>query len=503
MIYSLKFKFIVASLLIVSVIMSITTWKDIKDTRHRLLEGQREKAKLLSQGVMYSIHNLMLRNRWNDLQSMVEDIVTDSTEIKELRIFLPDSGEIVTSSEPQEIGDRIYASDMQVYTSRKYKDAVLMEKNGSTYASKLSPIHNKTECQRCHDHKRDVLGVLDLEVSLAGIDESIRASKKKHLEDTLIIFLILSGGILLVVGILIDRPITNIIHTIETIEKGDLTVRMEDGNDEFGIMARSFNSMLDSVAKSNREVEKCHSLQMERAAKLASLGEIISGIAHEIKNPLAGISCAVQVFQSELEEGDDRKVITSEILNHIKRLDNIVKGLLNYARPIPPQMRNQKISEVLDKAVFFVYPEAKKHNVTIETHLEEEIPDILMDSDQMQQVFLNLMINAVQAMPDGGNLKIVASESDKFSMDICNGSGSQLSGHKAIKVIFEDNGHGIEPEMQKSIFDPFITKKSRGTGLGLSISQRIVREHGGNIVVSSEVNKGTTFTVYLPETSDM
>ncbi len=502
MLNTLKFKFIIASLLIISVIMSISTWRDIKDTKQRLLESQKAKAELMSQGVMHSISVLMLRNKWKDLQSMIENMAKDSSEIKELRIFLPDNGQIVSSSESHELGTRIYAEDMEIYNSRKWREVFILEKSGLRYASKLTPINNNTECRNCHEQSIKVLGVLDMEVSLSGIDESIRSSVKNHLEDSLIAFLIMGGGVLLVVGLLIDRPIINMINTIKKIESGDLSVRMEKGKNEFGIMAGSFNSMLDSVEASNREVEKCHTEQMQRAAKLASLGEIISGIAHEIKNPLAGISCAVQVFQSELEDGDSRKVVTSEILDNIKRLDNIVKSLLNYARPKSPQFINLKVNDVLEKAVFFVYPQAKKHNVTIDTLVDEEIPEIMMDSDQMQQVFLNLMINAVQAMPDGGKLKITASESDKDNMNLDDKARSLFTAERAVTVKFEDNGHGIDPETQKSIFDPFITKKSKGTGLGLSISQRIVQEHGGDIVVNSEVDKGTTFTVYLPETSN-
>ena len=502
MLNTLKFKFIIASLLLISTIMSLSTWRDINDTKQRLIEGQKVKAGLMSQSVIHSISILMLKNRWKDLQSMIENIARDATDINELRIFLPDNGQIVSTSKSHERGNRIFAENMKGYSRKIWREAVVLEKKGERYVSKLTPIQNKAECQKCHEQSKTVLGVLDLELSLSGIDESIRSSVKKHVEDALIVFLIMGGGILLVVGLLIDRPIRNMINTIKKIERGDLSVRMDEGPNEFGIMAGSFNSMLDSVEASNREVERCHTEQMQRAAKLASLGEIMSGIAHEIKNPLAGISCAVQVFQSELEDGDSRKVVAAEILDNIKRLDNIVKSLLNYARPKSPRLMNMKVTDVLDKAVFFVYPEARKHNVTIDTSIEKEIPEIMMDLDQMQQVFLNLMINAVQAMPDGGHLKIIASESDKDTMAMDDKERSLLRAERLVTVKFEDNGHGIDPEAQKSIFDPFITKKSQGTGLGLSISQRIVQEHGGDIIVNSEVDKGTTFTVYLPEISN-
>jgi len=303
---------------------------------------------------------------------------------------------------------------------------------------------------------------------------------------------------MLVIGLLIDRPIKKMIRTIRKIEGGDLSARMEeDKKDELGLMAKSFNSMLESLDAAKQEIEMCHSEQMQRAAKLASLGEIVSGIAHEIKNPLTGISCAVQVFQSEMSEDDGRKAVTTEILNHIKRLDRTVKDLLNYAKPKPPNFLPLKINDVLNKAVFFVYPEAKKQNVSINSSDEAEIPDVMMDPDQMQQVFLNLMINAVQAMPDGGKLKITTLKSDLDNEEDCK-IIELLPGEQAVIVRFEDTGKGIEGEYLDSIFDPFFTKKSKGTGLGLAISRRIVHEHGGEIIVKSEVGKGSVFSIYLP-----
>ena len=181
MLNTLKFKFIIASLLIISIIMSISTLRDIEDTKQRLLESQKEKANLLSQGVMHSINNLMLQNRWNDLQFMIENIAEDSKEIKELRIFLPGDGKIVSSSESHELGNRIYPEDMEIYKNGKWREVFLLEKNGLKYASKLTPINNNAECRKCHEQSIKVLGVLDLEISLSGIDESIRSSVKKHL----------------------------------------------------------------------------------------------------------------------------------------------------------------------------------------------------------------------------------------------------------------------------------------------------------------------------------
>lgn len=245
-----------------------------------------------------------------------------------------------------------------------------------------------------------------------------------------------------------------------------------------------------------QEIEICHMQQMKRAAKLASLGEIISGIAHEIKNPLTGISCAVQVFNSELSDDDSRKPVITEALNQVNRLDRIVKDLLSYAKPKPPMFVHSRISETLEKALFFVYPEAKKQNIEIDNQIGNDMPEMLMDPDQMHQVFLNIIINAIQSMPDGGVLTISASR--KSRQEVEDKINKTIQCDKVLIVRIQDTGKGISSEDLPYLFEPFFTMKTQGTGLGLSISRNIVQEHGGEITVESEVGKGSAFTVYLP-----
>ncbi len=497
---SVKFRISITAFLIISVIMLFSTLRDIKQTELKLINGQKEKAVLLSERITHGIMVLMLKNRWQDLQTFMESVTKDSTELKGIRIFLPENGTIVSSSEPSDIGLKTYQNDLEILNNKERREeAFLVIRDDQRFASKLTAIENQPVCHRCHGSDKKVLGVLGIEISLSAVEESIKAFEKEHFLDAIIGFLFMGGGIIFLVSILIDRPIKKMIKVIRRIEDGDLSAKMEvEKNDEFGLMAKSFNSMLESLDAAQQEIAMCHADQMQRAAKLASLGEIISGIAHEIKNPLTGISCAVQVFQSEMNEDDDRRAVTTEILNHVKRLDRTVKDLLNYAKPKPPSFMPLKANEILEKAVFFVYPEAKKQNVIISTQVEGEVSDVMMDPDQMQQVFLNLLINAVQAMPDGGQLKIYILEADLKDTAIDSRLKELLPGETAVTINFEDTGKGIDEEYMHSIFDPFFTKKSKGTGLGLAISQRIVQEHGGEITVKSEINKGSVFTIYLP-----
>ena len=493
---NIKFKITVTAFLIISVIMILSAWRNINETEQKLLNGQKEKAVLLSDRIAHGVMVLMLQNKWQDLQAMMESLVTDAKELRHIRILRPENGMIVVSSEPGDIGKTVSENNFAILKDDS-DDAAIISKDGERYASKLTFINNQPVCHRCHGSEKKVLGVLDIQLSLSKVAKTIEKSKKKHLNEAFVGFFLIAGTFIFVVGVLIDRPIRKMIRTIRRIENGDLSARMEEGKkDEFGLVAKSFNSMLESLESAKKEIEIYHAEQMQRAAKLASLGEIVSGIAHEIKNPLTGISCAVQVLQSDMDDRDINKGLTNEILNHIKRLDSTIKDLLNYAKPKPPRFEPLKISSILDKTIFFVYTEARKHKVVIETEIESEEHDVMMDSDQMQQIFLNLIINAIQAMPDGGKLTIVVSEKDEkeFEIDV----SDIIADDRALEIRFEDTGKGIDQEYLDSIFDPFFTRKSKGTGLGLSISQRIIHEHGGEITVKSTVGKGSVFTVYLP-----
>jgi signal transduction histidine kinase len=428
----------------------------------------------------------------------MKNLTNDSKELRGIRIFLPESGLIIASSDPDNIGQKTNDNDIAVLNTHEKDSAFLVDLDGQRYVSKQTVIKNLPACHRCHNSSKETLGVMGIELSLAEIDKSIRVFKKEHFADSLIVFLLIGAGIILSISIFIDSPIKKMVRVIRKIESGDLTARMEDNNkDEFGVMAKSFNNMLESLDAAKKEVEIYHVEQIRRAAKMASLGEIIASIAHEIKNPLTGISCAIQVFHSELSDEDSRKAVTREVLLQINRLDRTVKGLLNYAKPNPPLFSSMRVNSVLDKAIFFVYPEAKKDNVTINIKTEKNVPEVMVDPDQMQQVFLNLIINAIHAMPGGGRLKITISKAEKYAIEK-DSIKNQLLEDMAVIIKFKDTGKGIENEQVKNIFDPFYTKKSKGTGLGLSISQRIVHEHGGEIAVDSEPDKGSTFTVFLP-----
>ncbi|MBI4710814.1 MAG: HAMP domain-containing protein [Nitrospirae bacterium] len=495
---TLKFRITITALLIISATMFITTWRDIAVTESKLLTEQKEKAVLLSDRIKHGIMVLMLENRWRELESMMEGLVRNSPELKELRIFQPETGIMVVSSDPKDIGKQIYKEDFERFRADKGNTPFLIKKGAHTYASTLNSIQNLPACHKCHGFEKRILGVLDIEVSVEAVYQAIQDFKRKHLMNAMVGTVLITGAFLFVLGILIGRPINAMISVIKKIEGGDVAVRMNiNKKDELGQLAQSFNRMVESLEAAKKQIEEHHRQQVQKAAKLASLGELASGIAHEIKNPLAGISGAIQILAADFPPNDPKREITDEMQNQVKRLDQAVRDLLLYARPTPPQMSPNNINYILEKTLFFIRQVAAKGNTEIDTEFGKNLPETMLDAAQIQQVFLNLSINAIQAMPDGGNLKI--STALKKPKEL---SGIVLSNdnneEEWLEVKFEDTGVGIAPEDMKKIFNPFFTKKVKGTGIGLSISQRIVEEHGGIITVKSQVGKGSAFTVLLP-----
>lgn len=253
--------------------------------------------------------------------------------------------------------------------------------------------------------------------------------------------------------------------------------------------------------------ERALDQEARRRERLAVIGELAAGAAHEIRNPLTGIANAAQVLQMRLGAQESHRRMADLILGETQRLDRIITSLLGFARPGQPRMRETRIEEVVARALELDQPLCEPAGVRCEYKVAGQIPPIYVDAEQIQQVFVNLVRNAVEAMPEGGLLgvevavvrrrphvrrKLGRRATDRVSVP------SQGPLRRFVRVTVKDTGRGIPADILGRIFDPFFTTRSRGTGLGLSVSQSIVQEHGGFIAVQSVQGKGTTFEVDLP-----
>ena len=286
---------------------------------------------------------------------------------------------------------------------------------------------------------------------------------------------------------LVTNPIQTLIATMERAERG-LEARVEVKSfDDIGRLGEAFNSLLTKLESAQRRVERYHFDQMTRADRLASIGEMAAGIAHEIKNPLAGIAGVIQVLRKEHAVGDQKRLILDEVLVQVERMDKAVRNLLSFARPPEPKLTPADINELISRLLNFLAPQFARNSISVDRKLATGLPWLTLDPDLMQQALINIALNAIQAMPEGGKF-VVETRSVK--------PDGQSPG--SIEVLCSDTGKGITLENQSRIFNPFYTTRQQGTGLGLSITQRIIEQHGGEISVMSSPEKGTTFTLSFP-----
>ena len=350
------------------------------------------------------------------------------------------------------------------------------------------------------DINDNIIGILYVGVLKKPFDDIYR--------NTILTFLGIGIGVLIIiifVAIIMTRKISEPLRKLEEVAK-----KITDGdyNTDFSIkapreiesLASSLNKMANELESEKKEIEdwantleekveerseqlkKIHG-QLFRSEKLASIGKLAAGVAHEINNPLTGVLTNASLLLDDLEEGDERREDVKVIVDETIRCREIVKRLLDFARQTKPRKTLTNINTLIDNIIMLVRNQTSFRNITIDRNLDESITEVMADMDQIQQVFINIILNASDAMSEGGKLTIESRVGKNGDF---------------IEIEFTDNGCGISEEEKRKIFDPFFTTKESGTGLGLSISYGIIERHGGTINVDSSPGIGTIFTITLP-----
>jgi signal transduction histidine kinase len=286
-----------------------------------------------------------------------------------------------------------------------------------------------------------------------------------------------------VLAYLIQRPMVELQEKMEKVSEGnlDVAVSFSHRNDEIGDLGRNFNHMMQQLRESREEIERLHRTQISRAEHLATLGELATGLAHEIRNPLAGIAGVIEIVGRDLPATSPARAVVKDVRLEITRISRTLTDLLETARPRQPEVRRSNLNTTVEHAVMLARQQVLSRPIKIELRKAPDLPEVEHDSDQIHQVLLNLLLNAVQAMEVAGTVCV-----EIGSRDDC------------ATVVVSDSGRGISSQNLPNIFRPFYTTKGNGTGLGLSLAHRIVEDHHGRIEVSSVVGKGSKFTVLLP-----
>jgi signal transduction histidine kinase len=294
-------------------------------------------------------------------------------------------------------------------------------------------------------------------------------------------FFILGFAFILIIGM--TKPVNSLLLATRRLKSGDLDYRIARLKDEFGELAASFNEMAASLKEQMRELQRTEQLRVS--------GEMAAGIAHEIRNPLAGMKVSIEVLLSELELEEKDRGVLLKIIDQIRHIELLMKNLLNYARPVAAQHIMLDVNKILEKTVSFL----KRHpsfsagdaHTRIIKELDAALPEMIGDPQQLQQVFLNLFLNAADAVSEGGTIT-ASTRYDKVE--------------NTIAIELHDTGQGIPAELVEKIFQPFFTTKGKGSGLGLAVSKRIIEEHGGSIMAMNNASGGATFRIVLPVKSD-
>lgn len=480
----------------------------------------------LSEVITKSTRFAMLQNQPTYVDRIIRD-VADQEKIDRIRILNKD-GRIIHSTYSPEIGEFVdrnaeacttcHGSDPA--TSRLPKGQrtwTFKGTDGRPLLASMEVIRNEPTCYTaaCHQHSREtsVLGVLDIVYSLEDFNSKLRTSTL-GIAGVSLAFIVIAS---LLVGFLVHRlvylPLRDLESGAQRLSTGNLDQPIPvRSSDEFGKLASSFNAMTDALRNSREELrESARTLEQKvekrtrelrraqaetmRGEKLASVGLLASGVAHELNNPLTGILTFSHLLREKMPDKSPDADDMDLVIRETKRCAAIIKRLLDFAREKQPEKKFTDLNQIITDTVRIVEKPAHLRDIEIVLDLDRSLPPIWIDADQIKQVIMNMVVNAQHAVEEKGNITVRTRRALDPRV-----SAAEAKPMVAISII--DTGCGISERNLKRIFDPFFTSKDvgRGTGLGLSVSHGIVEAHGGLIEVESNVGEGSTFRIFLPLT---
>lgn len=442
-----------------------------------------QKAELIGSMIENSISSYMLEGNMEEVQTSFWKI-SSSADIKRIRI-INNEGKISYSSESDEVGNTIEITTldkMREFLSKKSQSDVIFKMPKSTILG-FRKIENKSECFGCHTAQNKINGILEIDIDHSGAAALLQKNQIRGIFIALASLAILSFVIIRLFEKLINRPISYLKDKMKRVQEGNLDIQFSTSkNDEIGSLAKNFNSMVIDLKKANQKIEELFSKQMEKAEHLASIGELAAGLAHEIKNPIAGMKGALEIINQKTNSTDPKKEIFTEMLVQIDRINDVIHDLLSYAKPKEMSISLVDPDEAIQNVIKFAKTQISNKKIDIRFKGLENGTLAHIDSDKIQEVVLNLILNSISAIEEKGLIKIELYQ----------------KGKNELEILFSDNGLGIKKEHLPQIFNPFFTTRSKGTGLGLSICKKIIEAHKGSIKVKSKKKEGTAFTIQLP-----
>jgi two-component system NtrC family sensor kinase len=523
---TIKFKVSLYLAIALSPAMLLFPFLVVQFQREHLQAEVAQHVVQISELIVKSTRYAMLMDERELVDKIIHDIGRQKG-IERVRVVNKD-GEISYSNRSAEVGQLVRQEDepcvnchqtskplAKVPDDQRWK--VYETAGGRRVLTAMQPILNEHTCSSdsCHEHRasQTVLGLVDVAYSLDELDQSIKQHSSNILGGALGVVLLVAASVGLLLQRMIYLPLRDLESGAKTISSGNLDHRIPVRSvDDFGRLAVSFNQMTSALKGSRSEIEelvqtleskveeKSQALQVAQAEvaqgeKLAAIGQLASGIAHELNSPLTGILTFASLLRKKMNEGSQDAEDLDLVIRETKRCASIIKRLLDFAREKVPLKERFNLNRLIEDTVRLIDRPASLQQVEIITDLDEELPEIWGDADLIKQVLLNVLVNAEQSISGAGTVLV---ETRKYLPKASTPAGPEPQ--PMVEIAVKDTGCGIPEANLQRIFDPFFTSKEvgKGTGLGLSVSHGIVKSHGGEIKVESHVGAGSTFRIYLP-----
>jgi signal transduction histidine kinase len=457
----------------------------IRQETGQLLDEERQAAAITAKAVQIAVENGLRDRQLLDVKRLLAEMVQGQEHIDRIRVF---EGELVPTlvSSPEATGEPVDGARVKRVVETGRPQTFVVDGAAGKALHSLMPLRGR---------RGEIRGVLEVVFLLTSVETRV----KRATQDVLVRIGMLALGLALLTGLVLQRqvlhPLSKLTRYMRALGEGKpeppLAVRRRD---EIGALAEAFNRMAEQldaarqqiVADSERTLEL--EQQLRQAETLAVAGKLTSGIAHEVGTPLNIISGRAEILLRSLPPDHRGRPDLEVIVGQIDRISGIIRSLLDTVRQQKPEIQPLALAPLVQRLIRLLDPTARRRGITLSGQVAEDLPALAADPNQLQQVLLNLLMNALEAAPRGGRIAVEA-------------WACPHDGRPGIALTVADTGSGIPPEALNKIFQPFYTTKpqGQGTGLGLSICRDIVRDHGGTLTVQSRVGQGSVFTVWLPQ----
>ncbi len=482
----------------VAVVMAGFGYIRVQQQARWLIADLQEDVWVQANTIKLMVEDAMRDQRLHAIHGLLAEIERATVEVDLIRVFNEQLVEVSTAFSPATAEDKVPRAELVQVVKSGQPISRYLNASPRPVAYVILPLKNRDG---------SIIGALEVLHLATRVQQRIRNAAWDQVIRLTLLSLTISVVIFLTVQFNIRRPIGELVEIALALGRGDLSLRHNfRRRDEIGQLSSAFDQMAESLqaARAQLKTEGHNRLELERqlqqAHKLAAVGQLASEVAHEISTPLNIVSGRAEVIQKEVDTGDPLSQHATIILRQVERIGGMVRQLLDYSKPRHPTFGSVAASSIISRIVELLEPLAALRQIELRAEVPEDLPPLLADPDQLQQVLLNLVTNSLDATPPGGEIRLAASRTDPEAPDPrpCVSRGRPEAPY--LTLLVSDTGSGMSRNHLEQIFEPFFSTKERkgGTGLGIPIAEDIVRSHRGAIEVRSTEGCGTMVLLRWP-----